>query len=487
MLYNKPGTPYYKTAMRIKSASDPLLAELDVLATSAPFEVGQQRQSQLTPPAVPPSPEAGTEPSSSSPTVHEQAEVSEQEEQQSEEPAQSTPLHQPQPSLPLPVSHPMSTTVTSISPNLIGNLEPPLSFLDLLLSEAVVEDLQTLSDYILTTAPLPYMLRYELGEPVPPPPAPPTPTPPPTPPPVTARQASQTPSAPISKRGKSKDAHAGPGPGLDGGKEAVKGKPRRNKRAENEKRKEKERSKASEARAGFRLPGLRTRRAAAVEAAFEQEAAAGFINDVQQAMAPISGATQEVDETITVEDEEEEEEAVSVEPEAETGAEAGLSRTAPTSEAQVEEQVEIDLEGDGDVEMLDSEDAAAAPGLVPDADLDPSSTQPSVEPTTHQATPSAEVEDDAISTGVSDKLNASSSNGIRDHRATKRKRPSHSAGTAPPAIVKDVDKKDTFLNFDKGWILAEGSRRGGRKPPEIMWPTKPKKAKHSAWPFMAFV
>ncbi len=40
MRYNKPGTPYYKAAQRIKSNSATLLAELDNLKTLAPLELG---------------------------------------------------------------------------------------------------------------------------------------------------------------------------------------------------------------------------------------------------------------------------------------------------------------------------------------------------------------------------------------------------------------------------------------------------------------
>lgn len=486
MLYNKPGTPYYKTAMRIKGASEPLLGELDMLATSAPLEIGQaQAQPPVALPQPPLPPPAETiEASTSNPEEGQQPEVSEQEPHQPEDEPQLHPQPQPQPSTSdssLATSHSTTsiTTASTSATNRIGNLEPPLSFLSLLLSESVFPDLQPISDYILTSAPLSYILQFDLGEPVPPPPAPPTPPPPPTPLP-TRPTSSRAQSVVASKRAKSKEVPTDGGSEKEGGKEVPKEKPKRDYKAENARRKERERQRALDASAGFRAPGLRTRRAAAVEAAFEKEAAGDGMEQSQEPVTRDGTAEQEVGDAFSEKDEQTV--SVSVEPEVEVGADAGPSRTAPTSEAQVEAQVEIDVEGDAegdidvDVEMVDAEPQTEQPE-PPLHEAEPeSSTQPSIEPSAHQPSASVEVEDGATATAGPSKQQTSSTK--------RRKRPSYTPNQVP-AIVEDVGKKDAFLNFDSGWILPEGHRRGGRKAPVIQWPSSvrsgepaAKRAKH---------
>lgn len=481
MLYNKAGTPYYKTAMRIKGASGPLLEELDVLATSAPLEFGQgpQLKSQLSSPTLPlPTSEQTAEASTSNVDAPSQPEASGQEGPEAEETsasaAQDEPAAEPQQSAePQPPADPQpstsrssqslatshSTTSSSTSPHPIGNLEPPLSFLNLLLSPSVIEDMQPSSDFLLTSAPLPYALTYDLGEQVPPPPAPPTPTPPPTPPPQAEPELvptiSSRPQSTASKSRGRKSKTTDNSQDTEMEREITTAvekpvdmkepsKPKRDRKAENERRKEREKLKMLEMSAGFRAPvGLKTRRAAAVEAAFEQEAATGGV-----AQSQVQAHDHEMNDAEGVG-----REVMSVEPEVELGGdgEAGPSRTAPTSEAQVEAQVEIDMEGeeaDVDIEMTDSRDVA----------------HPSVEPSTHQPSPSAEAEakDENVAS-------AKQAKGARDRGGTKRKRPSSTPHQAP-AILEDVGKRDTFLNFETGWILPEGSRRKGRKPPVIQMP-----------------
>lgn len=104
MRYNKPGTPYYKAAQRIKSNSAPALAELNNLSTSAPSEL-----------------------------------ISDNE-----------------------------IVANSRDISTIGDLEPPLALLDLLVSPDIADELSI----VLHSNPLQFLLAYELPEAKPPPPPP---------------------------------------------------------------------------------------------------------------------------------------------------------------------------------------------------------------------------------------------------------------------------------------------------------------------------
>src|SRR5579863_1168642 len=99
MRYNKPGTPYYKAAQRIKLNSATVLAELDNLRTSAPSDL-----------------------------------VSDNGKTDS--------------------SHLQRDTST------IGDLEPPLALLDLLVSLDIADELSI----VLHSEPLQFLLAYELPE-----------------------------------------------------------------------------------------------------------------------------------------------------------------------------------------------------------------------------------------------------------------------------------------------------------------------------------
>lgn len=412
ILYNKAGTPYYKTALRIKTAARSLLTELNGLATSAPSELERQAH-----PNPQPQPEAQAEaPSPTLPTTEESQILV------SDHPQPEEPTPPPQPSISSDSLHTVASSVLSSAsnfPNPVGNLEPPLSFLNLLLSEAVIEDLQDLSEYVLTSAPLPYILQYELGEPVllPPPRSM-------SPPTVAASSVSRAQSETAANRSKSREPRSR--------SVGVKEKPKRHRTSQ------KERNRVLDASAAFRAPGLRTRRAAAVEAAFEMEAAVDGI-EPGGAVDRLGGI---LDETTFTEVDAEG--TTSVEPEAEAGGEGGRIRTAPTSEAQVEAQVEIDIEADGelDPEMTEAE---TSPVHEPFRELEPmSSIKPSVEPTARQATPAIDADEDA-SPGVVERHDASSSSGVPSRSGAKRKRPSHSTGLGAPAIVEDVGKRDSTL------------------------------------------
>jgi hypothetical protein len=103
MRYNKPGSPYYKAAQRIKLNSATSLTELDNLRTSAPSELVDNRQTD---------------------SRHLQRDAS-----------------------------------------TIGDLEPPLALLDLLVSLEIADDLSI----VLHSDPLQFLLAYELpkSKPVP--------------------------------------------------------------------------------------------------------------------------------------------------------------------------------------------------------------------------------------------------------------------------------------------------------------------------------
>jgi hypothetical protein len=100
MRYNKPGTPYYKAAQRIQSNSATVLAELSNLRTSAPSELLARN---------------GT----------------------------------------------MVNSLLQPSVLTMGNLEPPLELLDLLVSPEIADELSI----VFRTDPLQFLLAYELPEP----------------------------------------------------------------------------------------------------------------------------------------------------------------------------------------------------------------------------------------------------------------------------------------------------------------------------------
>ena len=186
MTYNQANTPFYKTASRIQDAARTELAKLDQYVRQTPI------------PQPHPLPLADAE------AVE-------------EKPQMDTDRLEPESDdVPLPP---------------IGDLEPPLDMLDLLVSE---ERIRPDTDIILTSAPINSLLNFEL--PLIRPPAPP---PPPLPPP---RQKFQ---------------------------KAQKRKPKYDRKAALE-RKKQERKMALDASPGFRAP--RTRSALAAAAAFEAEA-----------------------------------------------------------------------------------------------------------------------------------------------------------------------------------------------------------------------
>jgi hypothetical protein len=99
MRYNKPGTPYYKAAQRIQSNSTSVLAELGKLRTSAPSEL---------------------------------------------------------------LAHSETSVNSLVQPSVsaMGDLEPPLDLLDLLVSPDIADELNV----VFRTDPLQFLLAYELPE-----------------------------------------------------------------------------------------------------------------------------------------------------------------------------------------------------------------------------------------------------------------------------------------------------------------------------------
>ncbi|ETW78629.1 hypothetical protein HETIRDRAFT_50351 [Heterobasidion irregulare TC 32-1] len=124
MLYNKPGTPYFKAAQRIKAVSEPILASLNTL--------------------VPPRPQLNADSSVVPAAEHIDGEslVDKMDEA-------SQHRHIP-----------------------IGDLEPPYPVLDFFVSDEIKKE----SEFIINEAPIVSILKYEFGELKPPPP-PPTPKP----------------------------------------------------------------------------------------------------------------------------------------------------------------------------------------------------------------------------------------------------------------------------------------------------------------------
>ncbi|EPT02926.1 hypothetical protein FOMPIDRAFT_1047297 [Fomitopsis schrenkii] len=115
MLYNRPGTSYHKTAQRVLGAAEPIMAELDRLITCPPANAADEACDQD---------------------------------------AMDEDDDGPPPSPPRPP---------------IGDLEPPVEFLDLLLSEdAIKDDI----NFILDKPPLDALFSYELAKEKPPPPEP---------------------------------------------------------------------------------------------------------------------------------------------------------------------------------------------------------------------------------------------------------------------------------------------------------------------------
>ncbi|TBU24142.1 hypothetical protein BD311DRAFT_702623 [Dichomitus squalens] len=219
--YNQPASAYYKTAIRIRNAAQAPLAELDKLVHHP----------------------AGTAPDAE-PVVNGKIEETE---------AQSTQLDVPMPQ--------------------IGDLEPPLDILDLLMSE---ESIRQDTNLILTTTPIESLLNFEL--PLIRPPAPP--------PPPAKRPSSESPLEQERKRRRIAKEKEEKEKEIEKEKETEKEKEReREEEKEREKEKGKkgkydrsaalkrareERQAALDASPGFRL--TRTRAGAVAVAAFEGEA-----------------------------------------------------------------------------------------------------------------------------------------------------------------------------------------------------------------------
>jgi NuA3 HAT complex component NTO1 len=127
MRYNKPGTLYYKAAQRIESSSATVLAELSNLRTSAPLELANNKM--------------------------------------------------------------MVNSLVQPSISTIGDLEPPLALLDLLVSPDIADEL----NIVFHTDPLQFLLAYKLPEFKPPPMAPVHPTP-------SSRKAKRERKAQLAKR-----------------------------------------------------------------------------------------------------------------------------------------------------------------------------------------------------------------------------------------------------------------------------------------------
>ncbi|RPD57252.1 hypothetical protein L226DRAFT_614349 [Lentinus tigrinus ALCF2SS1-7] len=244
--YNQSNTAFYRTAVRIQAAADAELAKLDRLmhhpAPSAPNPVSSEPI--LPPEPVPPNPAPEPVPPNPAPEPV----------PPNMAPEPVPPNSAPEPALPgsFPsesvdvVMESIDTEVVEEKPNItatpepvihddnpppIGDLEPPLDILDLLVSEeAVRHD----TDYIMTSAPIQSLLNYELPLIRPPPPPPP-----PLPAPRQKIQKPQPAKAKIDR------------------KTAIE-------------RKKQERKQALDASPGFRAP--RTRAAMAAAAAFEAEA-----------------------------------------------------------------------------------------------------------------------------------------------------------------------------------------------------------------------
>ena len=121
MLYNKPGTPYFKAAQRIKAVSEPILASLNTL--------------------VPPHPQLNADSS-----VVPAAEGIDGESPVDNMDEASQHRHIP-----------------------IGDLEPPYPVLDFFVSDEIKNE----SEFIIKEAPIVSILKYEFGELKPPPPPPP--------------------------------------------------------------------------------------------------------------------------------------------------------------------------------------------------------------------------------------------------------------------------------------------------------------------------
>ncbi|TFK85272.1 hypothetical protein K466DRAFT_197390 [Polyporus arcularius HHB13444] len=291
--YNQSNTPFYRTAVRIQAAADAELAKLDrLMHHPAPSEPNHTPPEPNTAPseAIP----AASEPIVGSPEPNPAS--SEPNSAPSEpNPALSEPNPAPSPPEPFTASEPTIPPVLAAEepapsdtvplgsapsagvidliggepmdeekPNIeatpepvlpdddrpsIGDLEPPLDILNLLVSEeAIRQD----TDLIMTSAPIQSFLSYEL--PLVRPPAPPPPS-------------LQTPRRMMEKR---KDP-----------------KPKFDMKAARE-RKKLERKLALDASPGFRAP--RTRAAMAAAAAFEAEATGGASGtETPEAEEPVAG------------------------------------------------------------------------------------------------------------------------------------------------------------------------------------------------------
>ncbi|TRM58204.1 hypothetical protein BD626DRAFT_188366 [Schizophyllum amplum] len=140
LLYNKSATPFYKAAQRIRAQLDDIWQELHIALGRAPPEDAQ--------------PEGDNDAKKDATTTA------------AAEDAKLTP----------PTSPPSGNTV--------GDLEPALWALSLLVSR---DEVQPISTYLIEDDPLGALFSYDVGKPAPPPPRSPTPPRPPTPPPPPSR------------------------------------------------------------------------------------------------------------------------------------------------------------------------------------------------------------------------------------------------------------------------------------------------------------
>ncbi|KAI0765639.1 hypothetical protein BD413DRAFT_637686 [Trametes elegans] len=130
MTYNQPSTPFYKTALRIQTSLPTILADLDRTLSIRPTPKVEAPECGQLSPDLPTDKEAVIPPS----------------------PPEQIPPDQ--------------------APPLVGDLEPPLEILDLLISEELVRQD---TDVVMTSAPIQSLLNYEMPNirpPAPPPPAP---------------------------------------------------------------------------------------------------------------------------------------------------------------------------------------------------------------------------------------------------------------------------------------------------------------------------
>ena len=225
-MYNKPGTPFYKAANRIRNASKSILEELNSLSVVHPLPQAAA--------GVPVDPAGGAGPSNDGDTAMDVEVVGDAQD----------------------ASDPK--TVTFMIP-LLGDLEPPLEILNLLDSSATISTDLNLE---IGDNPIISLFNFELAQVKPPPP--PSPRPPPK-----SKRAKRDRKAESERAKAKKEAAAAAG------------------------EKAPERPLFTDNTHDFGLP--RTRRAAAVAAAFEAEAQ-GLFSPVDGEFSDIESPSAERDE-----------------------------------------------------------------------------------------------------------------------------------------------------------------------------------------------